>query len=159
MLNRIDLHQQTFNDLYEAYHSERLFPGTCESCVVTFICRRAAKMIGISPCAWASLFFTGENGNQQTAFMKGTTKLKFMNQPQWRRSDALVLIGYTGYTVRELARIEHAYETAAFGKDYDEHSFNCLIAALHVLDQIHGYAKDDLEKENRKRLFKLRQLL
>lgn len=126
--------------LVKAYLNDKLTHSSCTSCAVTNLC------IGWS--GWTSYFTTisheADGGWRRFGFEQiscrslPTQKTKF------------------GYSLKELAKIEWAFETAPQGGSQDEWVFNGLLAVVEILSQIHNV--DLTVKENAIGQFKEVQL-
>jgi hypothetical protein len=139
--NRPELYHETVDVLYQAYFNDELKHGNQCGCAVGNICVKASRSTGINNGAWAALFYTSTIPKpvQKMALKRGT---HFINE--YSLKEAKELIEATGYTIKELARIELAFESAPQGESREDYMFNGLIAVLAVLEQIHGVSNDEV---------------
>jgi hypothetical protein len=112
--------EHTVNVLLKAYLNGTLEHGSCTACAVGNL---ISHCTGQSPIAWTFVFST-IFGNQHVNLYNydGLAKIE---------------IESTGYTWKELAKIEFAFETAEFGASNDDYIFNGLMAVVDVLAEIH----------------------
>lgn len=139
----------TVNVLVKAYFEGELEHGDCAKCAVGNIVHEATELpygdehscITGTSAIWKALFFTYQG-----------TQLKAQIGYEKERKPAIAAIKMTGYTVKELARVEFAFETAeGENSSPDNWMFNGLMAVVDVLADIH---KIDLTtKEEAKKLF------
>lgn len=149
----------TVNVLVKAYFDGVLLHQECYACAVgniiaesiganickedrvqvdaeRYIWRRGIDYIGVM---WPNVFITGYRGVPQ------------VQSPEFYRGAAKLQIDKTGYSWKELARIESAFEQAEYFHDVDAWNFSGLMAVVDVLAEINGI---DLEaKEKAKGLF------
>lgn len=142
--------EQTVNVLVKAYLNDELKHGDCEACAVGNIVHAAgfpryhtgdnAPMREDSCGSWKAVFVT----------LAGKQRYNYWSDPLLE-AKGLKMIEATGYTIKELARVELAFETADDGHSDDEWMFNGLMAVCDVLADIHGV--DLSVKESAKLLF------
>lgn len=139
-MNRPALYTKTRQILFDAYYNDTLTLGYCSACAIGNI---IASNMGISiiknRCGYPE--WTGPvMPTWQSVFYTTTT---FSGKKQISQPLAMDLpnvaqqINSTGYTWEELARIEHAFETAPVGDSDEDAMFNAFVAALEALDRIH----------------------
>lgn len=131
---------QTVDKLIDWYFKDELKHGSCAHCVVGNLCGGSTL--------WSYLFMTDECTGKQLAQQYGSSTFrlfKFASEFQLLYGATQVCLK-TGYMVNELARIEHAFETAPKGKSADEYMFNGLMAVVDVLADIHGVDLQTKEK-------------
>lgn len=128
----------TVTTLIQAYLKDELQHGDCEGCAVGNIVHAAGypryNMGGMPPdsCGkWRVVFFT---------FCK---KQIFGSEDDWDFYAGLQMVHATGYSVKELARVEYAFETAPYGGSLDDWMFNGLMAVVDVLADIHGVEQSE----------------
>lgn len=137
----------TVDVLVKAYFKGELEHGDCAKCAVGNIIHEATGLEVGDPEAdingtcgvWKSLFVTIQG--KQTFYPSELSEFK---------EEAIDAVCKTGYTIKELASIEFAFETA-WGNSMDELMFNGLMAVVDVLAEIHGI--DLTAKEQAKALF------
>jgi hypothetical protein len=145
-----ELFEKTVGILVKAYQNDTLMHGNCMACAVGNI---VAANLGIcdiqsriewykkavdvpDPCTgWPSVFMTGLNSKRQRIDLEAIL----------RDEAAKLQIESTGYTWKELAKIEYAFETAPKGNSVDEWMFNGLLAVYDVLCEIHEVSKDEVK--------------
>ena len=79
-------------------------------------------------------------------FFTGACDIQEINMEEYV-DFAKMQIDATGYSVEQLAKIEHAFETAKEGENDEDFMFNGLTAVLDVLKHIHQATDDDLLPE------------
>lgn len=138
------LYNKTVDILVQAYFNDTLEHGVCHACAVGNIINahrpfseeeimmlNASNMLGDRQ-GWSSVFLT----------------CKCLYKPNWGEKRQLIIISNynglakeqidsTGYSVVELAMIEHAFETAPEGNNREDYMFNGLMAVIDALDVIH----------------------
>jgi len=158
MANRIELYNKTVDILYQAYFNDTLEHGNCCACAVGNIIaanmgktfervfdtvastrpRERWAWVGekypgeISrdfpdlrvERGWGSVFYTNDEGRQRFYIGKYFGK-------------AAEQIDSTGYQVKELARIEKAFETVGGSQSPEDRMFDGLVAVLETLKKIH----------------------
>jgi len=181
-MNRPELYQRTVDTLLTAYANDELRHANCEACVVGNICATADIPDGMKPWQWGFLFQTGvdtKHDNIRTTnhlddniknikFEIDSTmdsdKLNFLhselNKAQDKKEKIETMLLSTGYTIEELMKIEHAFETSiAFNNgDFDEKFYENLLysdskkgqyigllAVLNTLAEIHEMDKPDVD--------------
>lgn len=124
--------EHTVNVLLKAYLNDTLQHADCYACAVGNI---IAHNLNIKICpilkiwersgpVWDEVFMTS-NGIQ--SFVKENY-----------RGDSRFQIESSGYTLRQLAKIEFAFETAEYSDDADQYMFNGLMRVIDMLSEIHG---------------------
>jgi hypothetical protein len=149
-MNRIDLYNKTVDTLFHAYFNDTLRHGDCSACAVGNICLGSgAHLYGKYNCqivgsnlAWSMAFYT-ETDSQVQTIEESSYHQNF--------NGCKDVIDATGYTLLELAKIEHGFETAYRGKSDDEHMFNGLVSVLEALKQIHEIKDERVTEVSRKR--------
>ena len=142
--------KELFNDtvriLVNAYLNNSLVQGNCHACAVGNII--AAKMnikydqdLKWMGCqvAWPQVFVT-------VSF-----EIAQVRRPWNLNGPAKEQINATGYSWKELAQIEYAFERAPWAKTQEERMFNGLMAVVEALSQIHEM--DENTKSATKGLF------
>lgn len=125
------LYNKTVDILVQAYFNDTLKHGNCYACAVgnMVAANKSYKYYqGIWVEAfswWDNVFSTDSDCGIQTIEINNYT------------GEAKEQIDSTGYSVRELAKIERSFETAPRGNSDDEWMFNGLMAVIDVLDKIH----------------------
>lgn len=147
-----ELFKRTLDILVKAYQNDTLEHGSCTACAVGNIV--AANMeIKISTLGhtlmwdnwmpyWQKLLSTVRKQKgidssiiilrENEEFIQGQLNL---NSSQLKEPMQQILS--TGYTFKELAEIEWAFETADEGNNKDDYMFNGLLAVYDVLCKIH----------------------
>ena len=157
MRNELEKFNHTVSILVKAYLNDTLEHCNCAACAVGNIIadangdvplkileRRKMGLVfdtfkSMKRPEWFKVFVTPFNGARQDLNID-----KYIGEAK-RQIDS------TGYFLRDLAKIEHAFESADYGNDDNEWMFNGLMAVVTVLAEIHGV---DLEStENAKLLF------
>src|SRR5689334_8450222 len=143
----------TVNVLVKAYFKGELKHGNCQACAVGNICNDAGaprfyiadfdNMPTFCCGSWKAVFVTTSEGRQ-------IKSPKHHSDSEWLKAGHEV-IAMTGYSVKELAKVEYAFETAPKGQSEDEWMFNGLMAVVDVLAEIHQI--DLAAKEEAKLLF------
>lgn len=144
-----ELFEKTVGILVRAYQNDALRHGSCMACAVGNIVGancgiqnlfnnfewQEKAIISPARSGWPDVFMTTTDGIQDkySGNYKGAAKFQ---------------IDSTGYTWRELAKIEYAFETAHKGSSDDEWMFNGLIAVYDVLCEIHEADKSEVESAN-----------
>lgn len=112
--------EHSVNVLLKAYLNNELEHSNCIACAVGNLIRDS---MGISCSYWSNVFMSAFgvqriNINEYTGLAK-------------------IQIDSTGYTWKELAKIEFAFENANVGKSEDDYMFNGLMDVIDVLADIH----------------------
>lgn len=148
MRNEIEKFNRTVAVLVAAYLNNTLRHGECAACAVGNI---IAAEIGAVPTdsgdeflgwswmrnqveitvGWHHVFCTSEGSQKQSP-------LNYYGQIK-RQIDA------SGYTWKELAKIEAAFESSMVGESEDDWMFNGLMDVVEVLSEIHGISIDQKE--------------
>lgn len=133
-MNNLEKFQDTVSILVKAYMNDTLYHQYCTACAVGNIVKaKTSDAYGM----WGDVFHT--------------TKGVQFYWPENYLGDARQEIDSTGYSVKELMRVEYAFETARRGKNSQEWMFNGLMAVVDTLAEIHGI--DLTVKESAKLLF------
>lgn len=133
--------ENTMDILVKAYLNDTLKHGDSASCAVGNICNGEKE--------WAHLFVTLTDSHEQIIASDGqfishklfenkTTRIPKDEIEMGKLNFALEVVNKTGYSVKELAKIEYAFETALKGESNDDWMFNSLLAVLEVVAEIHG---------------------
>lgn len=152
-----ELYHKTVDILYQAYFNDTLMHTNCCACAVGNIVsancgygipvksseEQKATWVGApypSNDGWARVFVTNVFGGaiQRALPAQYTGLAKFQ-------------IDATGYTWRQLAKIEYAFEMADQGSNDEDWMFNGLVAVLEVLKEIHQVTDEDLIQSNNNR--------
>lgn len=164
-MNRPELYQKTIDKLLDAYNNGTLEHGNCEMCAVGNICESGG---------WAALFCTQSSGYQIEA-QKGKIVQNLRpilygqdifivesEQNVLKRARARNVIRKSGYSRKELMKIEFVFETSVSntkeGYDklvyLDSHKkmgqFIGLTAVLNVLREIHEVDKEESNNSHAK---------
>lgn len=133
----------TIGGLVKAYLNGTLKHGDCDACAV-------GNIVGGSH--WQYFFMTVIFSDTRMEQMLNYSKLEKTGL-EWRmvRAEGQKLISDSGYTKKELARIEWAFETAprncsTLEGENEEWMFNGLMAVVDVLADIHGISLEAKEK-------------
>lgn len=132
-----ELYQKTVDILVKAYFEDTLEHGNCSACAVGNIVNYEKSKMSWS---WANVFCT-------------SSRIQIV-EPNNYEGAAKDEIDSTGYTWRELAKIEYAFETAPKGNSGDEWMFNGLMAVIDVLDQIHENTDNQVTATTKQRFQK-----
>lgn len=116
---------RTISTCVKAYQNDTLRHWNCAACAVGNL---IAASIGSFTPMW------------QYVFISGTFNLNAYTGEAKRQIDS------TGYTVQELAKIEHAFETASFGQSTEDWIFNGLMAVVDVLMEIHEASQEEVQE-------------
>lgn len=149
-----ELYKRTTDILYQAYFNDTLDHHNCYACAV-------GNLIAANMC---KRFVVDETLNEQKLHWEGynsyamnSTAGKDVNWfaivrgVSWKTNDRDGEIASTGYTIQELAKIEHAFENCKEGKNKEDYMFNGLVAVLEVLKDIHQVTDQDLLTSNNNR--------
>ena len=135
-----ELYHKTVGILFDAYFNDTLRHGDCQACAVgNIICGN----LGSHPLKMYrdTTLYTKKDGS-------------VFNVP-WGSYDSdgraikrLGVCKLTGYSHKQIDRIETAFETAEFSKSKDEYMFNGLTKVLNCLAEIHQVTDQDLLTAN-----------
>lgn len=169
-MNRPELYHKTIETLRVAYYDGTLEHSKCITCAVGIICSPYLNQFGLGPAAWASKFMTSRSSDgvvqlfaekgervvlRGNIFRKTHIVVKCSELPPHFCNDEDKLyeaLGLTGYTIKELAEIEHVFEAAP---GYDIHAphtamfrdpewlYNGIVAVVDALGRIHEAADDE----------------
>jgi len=134
--------------LLKAYLNDTLEHGNCYACAVGNLVANGLNRTLIkdwqekrykwqgtnfhcdypSKQGWAKVFCTIGTPIYYTQYLR----------PDSYRGIAKEQIDSTGYTWRQLAKVEKAFESAKYGANEDDYMFNGLMAVIDVLAEIHG---------------------
>ena len=152
-MNRPELYEKTVNVLLDAYNDGELEHQNCCACAVGNICKEASEKTRVYRGRWLDYFLTSiDDGSQK------------INEARDERDAAYKLIKQTGYTIKELARVEWAFEKEIakelhpmsfkdrrnlleeirYSKEYQ---FRGLCRVLDVLKEIHS-TEEKTHEEN-----------
>ena len=130
--------KHTMDVLVKAYLNDTLVHGNCYACAVGNLIAEANgwKYVNCKDEPFrkialdinAGMYLDGKYGGDWYEFDES---IKRTNQ-------GLNEIHSIGYTLKEVVRIENAFENAWRGENEDSYMFNGLIAVLEVLADIHG---------------------
>ena len=139
-----ELFNRTVAVLVKAYQNDTLIHGSCCACAVGNLVAASCgiddifdddewrkKALGGGFWGWAFVFSTF--GREQHIY------------PENYRGPAKFQIDATGYSWQELAKIEHAFETAPKGDNDDDWMLNGLLAVYDVLCEIHEVDKSEVQ--------------
>ena len=144
-MNRKDLYNKTVNLLLDAYNQEKLRHNVCTACAVGNICNGDDD--------WSYVFYTVNEKDylhDDTVVYKQSLTLTGDNDYETSGIEkGLLCIKNTGYSLKELMKIEWAFETAipsnmrnfyvhtSSEKQSKEGQYMGLCAVLDVLKEIH----------------------
>jgi len=143
-MQREDLYYKTVDLLLDAYNSNQLEHGSCTKCAVGNLCNNKTY--------WSQLFMTskGFNGKLEQEFYEDA----------YTKSIKKDLLKITGYTWKELAEIEWAFESSIENTeegysyyrntDVKKGQFIGLTAVLNLLKEIHQVDKEVSEEKQLK---------
>lgn len=140
-----ELFEKTVGILVNAYRNNTLRHGDCQACAVGNIIAANCGIDGtmsrtewkektgeVALLGWGSVFMTGECYQRiNESKYKGAAKFQ---------------IDSTGYTWKELAKIEYAFETAPKGNNDDDWMLNGLLSVYNVLCDIHEVDPTEVEE-------------
>ena len=126
------LYQKTVDILVQAYFNDTLEHTKCHACVVGNLCGGKS--------AWSEVFMTA--WGEQTL-----VKSRYVGEAKKQ-------IDGTGYSLKQLMKIEFAFETADEGDSQDEWMFNGLMAVIDVLDKIHENKNEQLTIQSKNKFIK-----
>ena len=160
-----ELYKKTVDILVAAYFNDTLEHGNCYACAVGNIIAgncgygfiKMEKNDVVAPLfnvytGCGKLYWDRDNdiNNNPLQKMTGGHFMELATTKQWE------FIRKTGYSGGELARIEHAFESAPGEEEYsDEWMFNGLMAVIEVLDQIHENKDEATTKESKDKFKKV----
>jgi hypothetical protein len=153
--------EKAYNALYNAFMNDTLAKGTCTACAVGNIVADAmgAKVTSIIKTEW-EFYCSKQNNWWQKMFVTGSdgqriTKISEDSNVKYLRKKILNL---TGYTWRELARIEKAFEESTeiqysyywkyTPEQIMEDQFNGLMAVMDILIELDEVKEGDKYKNN-----------
>jgi hypothetical protein len=152
-MNRPDLYKKTVDILYQAYFNDTLQHGNCYACAVGNIvaanCGDSFKT-SLNAMQFQNLYWSHEPESIYDCSIQAD------DQAMWYdaigggvvirssfNATAIKQIAATGYTPKELSKVEVAFERAARGNNNEEHMFNGLVAVLDQLSIIHEITDTD----------------
>jgi hypothetical protein len=152
-MNRPELYKKTVDILYQAYFNDTLQHGNCYACAVGNIvaanCGYSFKT-SLDAMQFQNLYWAHESESIYDCSIQAS------NQEMWYdaigggsvirsgfNATAIKQIDATGYTPKELCKVEVAFERAARGNNNEQHMFNGLEAVLEALKLIHAITDDD----------------
>jgi len=137
------LFDKTLNILVKAYLNNTLQHGHCRVCAVGNLiaanCGYKFTNASVAVLDW-------ENGISRWGNVFYTYDGKQLQDLSKYRGEAKKQIDSTGYSVKELSRIEFAFETAPKGNSDEEWMYTGLMAVLSVLQEIHEVSKEEAAK-------------
>lgn len=138
--------EHSVNVLLKAYLNDTLEHGNCFACAVgnlvaSSMCIQLIKVTPYDPGygAYRNMWSNGMRHKWNGVFVttgKPGSKRQEIDGPYYR-DEAKKQIDSTGYSVKELAAIEFAFENAQLGNSKDDYMFNGLMAVVDVLAEIH----------------------
>jgi hypothetical protein len=156
--------EKTVDILVKAYLNDTLEHGNCYACAVGNLVADSLQYKIVpytSPSRRRSLSFKWEGssvGNDYpgqsgwaTVFCTNGAHQELRPEAYHAIPSAKEQIDATGYTWRELAKIEFAFERGQYSDESNDEMFNGLMAVVEVLADIHGIALE--QKEEAKLLF------
>lgn len=136
--------EDTISILVKAYQNNTLQRGNCHACAVGNLIASKCGLVYDENNHW-------ENNSPRWYWVFITTFKGQHKSPNNYEGISKEQIDSTGYTWKQLAKIEFAFESAPKGETKDESMFNGLMAVVDVLMKMH---KIDKKKEsNTKALF------
>lgn len=125
-MNRIDLYYKTIDTLREAWEANEVSHAKVAQCPIGLMCAPYLKEMGIDNPLWTSKFITTVNDGKAWYAEPGerivTSRFIFTSfsirpyntlpSDMQDEEKVMELIARTGYTQRELADLEHAFEAA-----------------------------------------------
>lgn len=125
----------TVSILVKAYLNDTLIPGDCMSCAVGNLIVHSGYPLCFDK--------NSENGSDETSWLKYIDY--FLRKRCWgppsRKEEevGLLQINSTGYTPKEIEKIEYAFEYVVDFDDYADDDILCrLLSVVDVLAEIHG---------------------
>lgn len=180
-MKKPELYQKTVDILLDAYNKRHLFHGVCSACAVGNIinantppAERISDLL-LTPytsydgetCTlniptpyilpkWQNIFRTirsFDDDVESEHIVRNPTSIRIKHPELFERNykPAIEQCERTGYSIDELIRIEHAFETCPTGNSEQEFQFNGLVAVLDVLRDIHE-VDEDSHTENSEKL-------
>jgi hypothetical protein len=144
-----ELYKKTVDILYDAYFNDTLEHWNCTACAVGNIV--AANMgIKIIPVRRGFVKFGNPPGSD--AFSPYENSGCWFPSISYGSVNTLTKaakkqVAATGYSARELAKIEKAFENCGYSVSSEDYMFNGLVAVLEVLKEIHEVT-DEPHTEN-----------
>jgi hypothetical protein len=142
----------TLNVLVKAFFDGTLTHGDCGACAVGNI---VADSVGTREFYVAPPWHEYDIAEGWAAVFCTVQKNKQFFRPTWYKGEAKRQIDATGYSFKELARIEKAFEKYNSKYTMEENTvvamFNGLMAVVDVLAEIHGI--DLQQREEAKAMF------
>lgn len=150
---REELYNKTVDILYQAYFNDTLEHSNCYACAVgNLIAANLGRKLCVDPTVKEQKFFWEDYAPYSRYDGKQAGWFPLDNPiPE---PDFDIEVGSTGYSVKELIKIERAFENAneVDGSTGDDvFMFNGLVAVLDVLREIHQVTDEDLITGNNKR--------
>ena len=146
-----ELFDRTVAVLVRAYKNDTLKHGSCHACAVGNIVAAGCGINDVfSDNEWREKALVEPQVGWVDVFC--ACGVEQITTPENYKGAAKFQIDSTGYTWQELAKIEHAFETAPKGNSEDEWMLNGLLAVYDVLCEIHEVA-DKSEVEDAKLVF------
>jgi hypothetical protein len=127
----------TVNVLVKAYLNNTLRHEECKACAV-------GNIAGSD--LWKYLFVTADPGVQTRLPTWYRPTIDGFKTMQDARLAGMKIIKKTGYTWKELAMVELAFESAPKGNSKDDHMFNGLMAVVDVLAEIHNINLEEIKE-------------
>lgn len=144
----------TVNILVKAYLNDTLAHGDCWACAVGNIVAdkigyKVVKKQNHLSCSWVGKLGLTGFPEWDNVFCTSMGEQDLFPEEYYGR--AKKQIDSTGYSWKQLARIEFAFESADQGNSSDEWMFSGLMAVVDVLAEIHNV--DLIQRESAKLLF------
>lgn len=156
-----ELFHKTVGILVSSFMNDTLRHNDCCACAVGNIIAANINAKVISPEEhtdedfWYTEFSVWIRNGQEILPVWDDLFVTFAGQqtvyPKMYRGWVKKQIDVTGYQWQDLAKIEHAFESASFGESKDDWMLNGLMAVVDVLCEIHGM--NETEKQESKALF------
>lgn len=131
--------EKTVSILVKSYLDDTLEHGNCAACAVGNIIAHN--------CGFEMIYRFGSL-NWKNEFVKWSEVFRTWNEFGRNHHQTIERDNYigkaksqirsSGYSLKNLAKIEFAFETANKGKSKEEYMFNGLMAVVDVLAEIHG---------------------
>lgn len=141
-----ELYHKTVQILFDAYFNDTLTHGSCSACAVGNLVAANCGYTHKDKYSWNEA-----HPSWTCAFMTAHGQQRYSPGTYIMYIDVKKEIDATGYFIKELARIEYAFEMADKGHVDEDWMFNGLCAVLNVLREIHQVTDEDLTTDNNKR--------
>lgn len=141
---KAELYHKTVGILFDAYFNDTLEHCNCRKCAVGNL------IAGNLECDFQT--FEGlENSPIYMVSGKAVHVPWLSYDSHFSCTDRRSVNKLTGYSNKELLRIENAFEDCDGGENKEDYMFNGLVAVLNVLKEIHEVTDQDLLTTNNNR--------